>query len=112
MDILVMSQWASLVLYFIVFMYAGITTGTVRKCLVPDHFKHLVQSALVAISVQAGMYITLQTDCIINTCGLPVNTLANSLWLGHEILSGVFLFVIISIIRIGIKESINNLDIK
>lgn len=108
MTILDITQWIALILYSIVFIYAGVTTGTIRKCSIPTHFKHLVQSALVAISVQAGMYIALQWDWIINNYGTSIGLLPDSLWLGHEILSGVFLFVIISIIRIGVRESINN----
>lgn len=103
-----MFQWLSLTLYCIVFVYAGVTAGTIRKCCVPSHFKHLIQSALLAISVQSGLYIALQYDWIAKTYGAVIGTLPDSLWLGHEILSGVFLFVIISIIRIGVKESIRS----
>lgn len=96
-------QWGALVLYLVVFIYAGFVNYEVKKYLDPSHVKHLINTSLLAVKVQAGIYIALQYSWTLSGYSLSIGTPASSLWLGYEILSGVFMLAIISIVRIGMK---------
>lgn len=100
-------QWGALLLYSVIFAYAGYTNYIVKVHVDTSHLKHLVHSALIAVKVQAGIYIALQFDWIINNYSVGIGSTPDILWLGYEILSGVFMFAIIKIVRIGMKGNCN-----
>lgn len=98
-------QWGAFLLYCVIFLYAGYTSYLVKISVDPNHnhLKHLLHSGLIAVMVQAGIYIALQLNWIVNCYGAGIGIAPDSMWLGYEILSGVFMLAVISIVRIGMR---------